>query len=163
MDLTKKIIAFLCCCAACCLLGCSINIFEKPEMLDGPGMEYAPQWEKFVLSRTDSYVQYNFWFSVSDDTEEPLLTGECFDEKGNQYIEEEGIPLSGETIWALRWMDLEKLEEEVPFSDDLEPILDDSEITLTLVLADGKTVKKNISGELAMEIYQLLLPYFTKS
>ena len=70
--------------------------------------------------------------------------------------------LSAEDLWELRWMDLQMLDVPIEFPEDLEPILDDSKITLSLVLPSGETVEKNASGDLSMEIYQLLLPYFKK-
>lgn len=159
MRVIKGFLVLLCCGMVLSLAGCSKG---KKHMLDGPGMVYEPAWKAFTISRSDSSAQYNFWFTVSDDGDQPLVTGECYDEEGNAYAEETGIELSAEDIWRLRRMSLQTLDapEEIP--DDLEPILDDSEITLTLVLPSGETVEKNASPELSMEIYQLLLPYFKK-
>jgi hypothetical protein len=125
-------------------------------------MEYTPSWTAFTISRSDSSMQYNFWFTVTDDGDQPLVIGECCDEEGNFYEEEIGIVLSAEDLWKLRWMDLQTLDEPIEFPEDLEPILDDRKIMLSLVLPSGETVEKNASGDLSMEIYQLLLPYFEK-
>ena len=125
-------------------------------------MEYTPSWTAFTISRSDSFMQYNFWFTVTDDGDQPLVIGECCDEEGNFYEEEIGIVLSAEDLWKLRWMDLQTLDEPIEFPEDLEPILDDRKIMLSLVLPSGETVEKNASGDLSMEIYQLLLPYFKK-
>jgi hypothetical protein len=105
-------------------------------------------------------MQYNFWFTVTDDDDQPLVIGECCDEEGNFYEEEIGIVLSAEDLWKLRWMNLQMLDEPIEFPEDMEPTLDDRKITLSLVLPSGETVEKNASGDLSMEIYQLLLPYF---
>ena len=125
-------------------------------------MEYTPSWTAFTISRSDSSMQSNFWFTVTDDGDQPLVIGECCDEEGNFYEEEIGIVLSAEDIWQLRWMNLQMLDAPIEFPEDLEPILDDRKITLSLVLPGGETVEKNASGDLSMEIYQLLLPYFKK-
>ena len=125
-------------------------------------MEYIPSWTAFTISRSDSSMQYNFWFTVTDDGDQPLVIGECCDEEGNFYEEEIGTVLSAEDLWKLRWMDLQMLDEPIEFPEDMEPTLDDRKITLSLVLPSGETVEKNASGDLSMEIYQLLLPYFKK-
>ena len=66
------------------LLGCGK---EKPFMLDGPEMEYQSPWTAFTLSRSDSDPQYNFSFTVTDNGEQALVTGECNDENGNSTIQ----------------------------------------------------------------------------
>ena len=125
-------------------------------------MVYEPHWTSFTISRSDSYAQYNFWFSVSDDGDQCLVTGECRDEEGNLYQEEDGIAISAEDVWALRRMDLQALESPQELPDDPVFLLDGSIITLSLVLPSGETVEKNASDALSAEIYQLLLPYFKK-
>ena len=157
MRTNKRIIALICCIIVLSLPGCG-----KRHISDGPGMEYTPSWTAFTISRSDSSVQYNFWFTVTDDGDQPLVIGECCDEEGNFYEEEIGIVLSAEDLWQLRWMNLQMLDAPIEFPEDLEPILDDRKITLSLVLPTGETVEKNVSEELSMEIYQLLLPYFKK-
>jgi hypothetical protein len=77
-------------------------------------------------------------------------------------VDENGIELSEETIWQLRWMNLDKLETAVEWPEDLEMPLDSSEIRLTLVLSNGDVVEKNVSSHLSFHIYDLLLPYFKK-
>ena len=148
----------LLCCTALFFTGCN----RKPFMLDGPGMEYVPQWDKFTLSRSDSYPQYNFRFIVSQAEDVPILTGECTDEEGTPYLSETGIELSAETLWQLRWMDLEQLDtknQESPLPDLTESI-GHSQIYLTLTLSDGSVEEKLIGESLSLEIYELLLPYF---
>lgn len=138
------------------LLGCGK---EKPFMLDGPQMEYQSPWTAFTISRIDSNTRYHFWFTVTDDGDQPLVTGECSDEEGNSYMEETGIAISAEDLWQLRWMDLDQLPDEEPWPEDLEQPLDTESITLTLTLSDGTVVEKNASSDLSIEIYTLLLPY----
>ena len=139
------------------LFGCGK---KEPQMLDGPGMEYVPNWTEFTLSRSDSYARYNFSFTVTDTDSDPSVSGTCRDEDGNEYDVETGIVLTGETLWTLRRLNLEQLPEEEPWSEDLELPLDAATITLTLTMADGNVVKKNASSNLSIEIYNLLLPYF---
>ena len=133
---------------------------EDPFMLDGPDMEYTPPWTAFTISRSDSNAQYQFWFTVTDADPDDLVTGACADAQGNHFAEQTGIAISTETWQALQWMNLEQLEEETPWPEDLERPLDDSSITLSITLSDGTVINKQASGKLSMEIYQLLLPYF---
>ena len=154
MRVRKLIVLLLCCSIALSLLGCG-----KRHMSDGPDMEYKPAWTEFTISRSDSSAQNNFRFTVSDDGEQPLVIGECYDEEGNFYEEEIGIELSAEDLWQLRWMNLQILDEPSGFPEDVEPRLGESRITLSLMLPSGENVEKNISADLSMEIYELLLPY----
>lgn len=131
-------------------------------MVDGPDMECVPQWSEFLLSRSDSSTQNSFWFKVTEQEDTVLVIGECNDENGNEYVDENGIELSEETIWQLRWMNLDKMETAVEWPEDLEMPLDSSEIRLTLVLSNGDVVEKNVSSDLSFQIYDLLLPYFKK-
>ena len=128
-------------------------------MPDGPGMEYTPEWTEFTLSRSDSYAQYNFSFTVTEGETDPVVSGVCRDEDGNEY-DETGIVISEDTLWTLRRMNPEQLPDEGPRPEDLELPLDAATITLTLTMADGTVVKKNASSNLSIEIYNLLLPYF---
>lgn len=132
------------------LLGCGR---EKPFMVDGPDMEYQSPWTAFTLSRTDSNTQYQFWFTVTDDGEYALVTGECSDDEGNSFMEKNGIEISTEDLWQLRWMDFDQLPE------NMEQPTDMPNITLTLTLSDGTVEQKIVSSDLSMKIYELLLPY----
>lgn len=138
------------------LFGCGK---EKPHVPDGSGMEYTPEWTEFTLSRSDSYAQYNFSFTVTEGDTAPVVSGVCRDEDGNEYGET-GIVISGDTLWTLRRMNLEQLPDEEPWPEDLELPLDMETVKMTITLSDGTVVKKNVSSNLSMEIYQILLPYF---
>ena len=137
------------------------EVEEDPFMLDGPSMEYTPPWTAFSISRSSSNTLYSFWFTVTDSDSDTLVTGECQDRDGRSYEEQEGIPISMETLEALRLMELEHLEEAVEWPEGTEMPLDDDLLTLTVTLADGTVVKKNASGDLSIEIYELLLPYLS--
>ena len=152
----QKIDGVIGCCSALVLGGC------KNPVTDGPGMEYIPQWKGFTVSRTDSLAQYAFWFAVSDDGEEPLVTGECRDAEGNLYLEETGIRISSETLWQLRRLNLEKLEVKTQ-TEEIPGLLDGSAVTLSLTLPDGEIVEMKASGELSLQIYSILLPYFVEN
>lgn len=156
----KRLIAWSLCCILLVFTGCTKH------MADGPDMEYTPKWTSFTVLRSDSYAQYNFWFTVTDGWEEALLTGECRDEDGDLCQEEAGIRLSDETVWQLRRLDLEQLEDDVP--QELEEgwedliILDAASVQLLLTLPDGTVVEKSISTEMSMMLYELLMPYLAK-
>ena len=137
------------------LFGCA-----KPQILDGPGMVNDRPWREFTLSRSDSYAQYNFWFTVQDAKSEYLLTGECRDEDGNEYCTESGVPLSAEDAQYLRELWLAELPDVQPDGDDDLILLDAPEITLVLTWNDGTQTKKAISGDTSIELYQRFLPYF---
>ena len=122
-------------------------------------MEYQSPWTSFTLTRTDSNTQYSFWFEVTETDDGAVVTGSCHDEDGMDYKTDTAIPISGEDLWQLRWMDFDQLPEEEPWPEDLEQPTDMARITLTLTLSDGTVEEKNASGDLSMEIYKLLLPY----
>ena len=132
---------------------------EDPFMLDGPSMEHQGSWESFSLSYRGTEAQDGFFFEVTD-LEQAVVVGECNDEEGNSFVAEEGIPLAEEDLEALRNMMLEDLPEQYKFPEDMEPIMDDHSLDLTLIFSDGTTVEKSISSETAFEIYKILLPYF---
>lgn len=133
------------------LFGCT-----KPQILDGPGMVNDRPWREFTLSRTDSYAQYNFWFTVQDAKSEYLLTGECRDEVGNEYCMERGVPLSEEDAQYLLALYLAELPDKV--EDEILP--DAPEITLVLTGNDDTQTKKALPGEISIELYHRFLPYF---
>lgn len=132
---------------------------EQPFMLDGPGMEYHSPWTEFTVTRSGSNTQYNFWFTVVDNGDQALVTGECSDDKGHSYFEEVGIAISAEDLWQLRWMDFHLLDEPTEWPEDMELPTDMTDITLKITLTDGTVEEKNASSELSMEICNLLLPY----
>ena len=133
------------------LLGCA-----KPQILDGPGMVNDRPWREFTLSRADSYAQYNFWFTVQDAKSEYLLTGECRDEDGNEYIMENGVPLSEEDAQYLRDLWLAELSDAV----EDEILLDAPQVSLVLTWNDGTQTEKALPGKTSIELYHRFLPYF---
>ena len=155
--LLRLAVVFVCMTWLLSLLGCGK---AKPEVLDGPDMEYTPKWTEFTLSRSDSYAQHNFSFTVTEGDTEPMVSGVCRDEDGNEYDVQTGITITGDTLWTLRRLNLEQLPEEEPWPEDLEIPLDMESVTLMLTLPDGTVEKKNASSNLSIEIYHLLLPYF---
>lgn len=156
------VLLVFCCCAIFALWGC------KHHMDDGPGMEYTPGWSEFEISRTDRFAQYNFFFRVIDG-EQPSMIGECVSENGENYSEENGIKLSDETMWALYRLNLGQLETfspeesaEVLEDEEAQTIMNDSAISLSIMLPDGTVEEKRISSDLSLRIYEILFPYFTK-
>ena len=132
---------------------------RKPEMLDGPGMVYEPPWIAFSLTSSGSSARHQFRFTVEEKEDVSWLTGVCRDEDGI-YENQEGIALSVEDLWKLRWLDLHTLEDASELPEDPEHVLDGSKVTLTLTLPNGQVVAKNASLMLSLEIYEILLPYF---
>lgn len=137
------------------LFGCA-----KPQILDGPRMVNDRPWREFTLSRTDSYAQYNFWFTVQDAKSEYLLTGECRDESGNAYCMESDVSLSEEDAQYLRELYLAELPDVQPDGDDDLILLDAPEITLVLTWNDGTKTEKALPGKTSIELYPRFLPYF---
>ena len=136
---------------------------EEPTMLDGPSMEYQEPWTKFTLSRTSTNTLYSFYFAVWNTDTDAFVSGECQDKEGHSYENESGIPITHDTLEKLRLLYLEQLPDVSGFNeteDDMDQILDDDIISLSVTLADGTVVEKYASGNITMEIYQLLLPYF---
>jgi hypothetical protein len=154
-----KIPAVLATCAACVLslFGCG-----KDHILDGPGMVNDLTWTEFTVTRSDSYAQHNFWFTVEYRESGFFLTGECRDENGNLLENEEGILVSTETVRALRSLMLGDLPDAKPDSagDDVL-LLDAPDYSLLLTYMDGSRQEKAITDELSLLIYRHFLPYFT--
>ena len=133
------------------LVGCT-----KP--LDGPGMVNDRPWREFTLTRSDSFAQYNFWFTVQVTDSGYLLTGQCRDEGGNEYVQESGVPLSEGDGQYLRALWLGELPDAALDEDDLI-LLDAPTVRLFLTMIDGTQQEKYLSDDISIEIYHLFLPY----
>ena len=144
--------------AAACLMA----LFGCTKPVDGPGMVNDRPWLEFTLSRSASYAQYNFWFTVRDTETGYLLTGECRDESGNEYAMETGVLLSEADGQYLRdlWLG-EQPDVQTEGEDDLI-LLDAPDVRLVLTWRDGTQQEKYIPEETSIEIYERFLPYFTK-
>ena len=141
--------------AACLLtlVGCT-----KP--LDGPGMVNDRPWREFTLTRSDSFAQYNFWFTVQVTETGYLLTGQCRDEDGNEYVQESGVPLSEGDGQYLRALWLGELPDAAAQEDDDDLILLDAPtVRLFLTGLDGTQQEKCLSDDISIEIYHRFLPY----
>ena len=119
-------------------------------------------WQEFTLSRSDSYAQYNFWFTVQDTDTGYLLTGECRDENGNAYALETGVPLSEADGQYLRDLWLGEQPDVQPDGDEDLILLDAPDVRLVLTCLDGTQQEKYLPEEKSIEIYNRFLPYFTK-
>lgn len=134
---------------------------DKKHILDGPGMVNDQPWKAFTLSRTDSYSQYNFWFTVEQGDFAFLLSGECQGDDGERYCLEEGVELSSEDLQYLRNLRLHELADVIPTNvDDELMILDSPEISLVLTFMDGNSQEKALSSDSSIQIYKRFLPYF---
>ena len=140
--------------AACLLtlVGCT-----KP--LDGPGMVNDRPWREFTLTRSDSFAQYNFWFTVQVTETGYLLTGQCRDEDGNEYVQESGVPLSEGDGQYLRALWLGELPDAAAQEDDDLILLDAPTVRLFLTGLDGTQQEKCLSDDTSIEIYHRFLPY----
>ena len=141
---------------------CLMALFGCTKPVDGPGMVNDRPWREFTLSRSDSYAQYNFWFTVRDKETGYLLTGECRDGSGNEYAMETGVLLSEADGQYLRCLWLgEQPDVQTEGEDDLI-LLDAPDVRLVLTWRDGTQQEKYIPEETSIEIYERFLPYFTK-
>ena len=140
--------------AACLLtlVGCT-----KP--LDGPGMVNDRPWREFTLTRSDSFAQYNFWFTVQVTETGYLLTGQCRDEDGNEYVQESGVLLSEGDGQYLRALWLGELPDAAAQEDDDLILLDAPIVRLFLTGLDGTQMEKCLSDDISIEIYHRFLPY----
>ena len=140
--------------AAACLLA----LFGCAKPVDGPGMVNDRPWQEFTLSRSDSWAQYNFWFTVQDTDTGYLLTGQCRDEVGNEYSLETGAPLSEGDGQYLRALWLGELPDAAAQEDDLL-LLDAPTVRLFLTMIDGTQQEKCLSDDISIEMYHRFLPY----
>lgn len=145
----------------CALFGCNKDKY----ILDGPGMVNDHPWQSFTVSRSDSYAQHNFWFTVEYRGTSHILTGECRTEDGDQISIEDGVTLSKEDDKYLVNLWLASLPDVEPDKGDIddEPIpLDSPDYYLTLTMMDDTTTEKAVTGDLTLELYERFLPYFEK-
>lgn len=158
----KKVIRFA------MLFGATACIFSlfgcgRKHLQDGPGMVNDLNWKAFTLSRSDSFAQYNFTFTVERCDTGYLLTGECRDQDGDEYCEQEGMRLSDDDIPYLRSLNLGNLPDLPPASpdeaDDLI-VLDAPVITLSVTYLDGKTQDKIMTEDFSIQFYERFLHYF---
>lgn len=156
MNRKKVAVLLMCIPFLLSLFGC-----RKPGMVDGPGMVNTQVWESFELSRWDSDTTHSFWFTLKNDADCYLLTGQCTDRNGKTYYEEEGIQVPNAEAEALRRFNLEALPDRVELLDgDLIPPEDDYEVRLTLIFFDGSRLEKTIDSDTSIALYEELLPYF---
>ena len=141
----------------------SLSGCGKKHVPDGTGMVNDQPWRGFTLSRSDSYAQYNFWFTVQRNDLGCLLTGECRDENGEVYVleSENGIQLSAEDMQYLRSLWLGELPDVAAEEKEEEVILLDApDITFVLTWLDHTRQEKILPSDVSIEIYEHFLPYF---
>ena len=141
---------------------CLMALFGCTKPVDGPGMVNDRPWREFTLSRSDSFAQYNFWFTVRDTETGYLLTGACRDESGNEYAMETGVLLSEADGQYLRCLWLGEQPDVQTEGEDEAILLDAPDVRLVLTWRDGTQQEKYIPEETSIEIYEQFLPYFTK-
>ena len=73
---------------------------------------------------------------------------------------ERGVPLSAEDAQYLRDLWLGEQPDVQPDGDDDLILLDAPDVRLVLTYNDGTQTKKALPGEISIELYHRLLPYF---
>ena len=144
------------------LFGCR-NKKKNPFILDGPGMVNVAEFKKLDISRSDSYAQYNFWFTLEESDFSFFVSGECRDENGTIYTLESGVcELSHEDYEYFRHLKLDSLSDVKKTEQSEEIILDAPLYSMTLFYSDGVTHEKSIDTDLTLDFYDRLLPYFVE-
>ena len=144
------------------LFGCR-NKKKNLFILDGPGMVYVAEFEKLDISRSDSYAQYNFSFTLEQSDFSFFVSGECRDENGTVYNLESGVcELSYEDYQYFRHLNLDSLSDVKKTEVSEEIVLDAPQYSMTLFYSDGVTHEKAIDTDLTLNFYDRLLPYFVK-
>ena len=153
------------------------NFFKKlfgnkknKHILDGPGMVNPFTWNKFCVSRTDSYAQHNFSITVVNDYSKCILTGTLRDDDGTIYEEEDGIVIKGSDAKKIRTWDPESLPdvENKIYNDEIKDvlegceILDASYVSIVVQYIDGTEQKKVDADDFSLKFYKAVLPYFQK-
>ena len=145
--------------ALAAVAACLLTLVGCTKPLDGPGMVNDRPWREFTLTRSDSFAQYNFWFTVQVTETGYLLTGRCRDEDGNEYVQESGVPLSEGDGQYLRGLWLGELPDAAAQEDDDLILLDAPTVRLFLTGLDRTQQEKCLSDDISIEIYHRFLPY----
>lgn len=145
--------------ALAAVAACLLTLVGCTKPLDGPGMVNDRPWREFTLTRSDSFAQYNFWFTVQVTETGYLLTGRCRDEDGNEYVQESGVPLSEGDGQYLRALWLGELPDAAAQEEDDLILLDAPTVRLFLTGLDGTQQEKCLSDDISIEIYHRFLPY----
>ena len=165
MNRIKRLaVIFMCFAFLASLFGC--NKQKKPDITDTSGVTEkvtaSGEWESFTISKSSMDNCASFWYTVSEENECYILTGICRDYDGNEYDhEEEGIPLTDETVKILRDYKLERMPDEKKSALD-DMVLDGDIESFIVTFEDGTTVKKSVPYEISCEIESLLREYFVK-
>ena len=145
--------------ALAAVAACLLTLVGCTKPVDGPGMVNDRPWREFTLTRSDSFAQYNFWFTVQVTETGYLLTGQCRDEDGNEYAQESGVPLSEGDGQYLRALWLGELPDAAAQDEDDLILLDAPIVRLFLTGLDGTQQEKCLSDDISIEMYHRFLPY----
>ena len=128
------------------------NTTEAVNTTERIGME----WKMISVSRRCMDNSYSFSLSVSKKDGVYILTGDCHDDDGNPYENEEGIVLSDETVKRLLELDLGALPDYKESA--LEGMVLDGDMTsFTVIYEDGTISRKE---EIYLnEVYTMLRAY----
>ena len=102
---------------------------------------------------------YSFSLSVSKKDGVYVLTGDCHDDDGNPYENEEGIVLSDETVERLLELDLGALHDYK--ESELDGMILDADMTSFTVIYEDGTISRKEETYLG-EVYTMLREYLIK-
>ena len=127
-------------------------------------MVNVPAFKKIDISRSDSYAQYNFSFTLDKSDFSFFVSGECRDENGTIYELESGsCELSHTDFQYFNNLKLDSLPDVKKTEGPEEIILDAPDYSMHLTYSDGITREKSIDTDLTLDFYNRLLPYFVNN
>lgn len=165
-NINKSVVIIMCIATILSLFGC------KKHMVDGPGMEMPTEWIMLELSRSDSYAQHNFNFTVKELDRSYFVTGECRDEYG-EYELTEPVKLAKKDYNYIKELKLDSFvhipsesesnnsESDVSFDELI--VLDAPSISIVLTYYNGDTKEIGDVNSVSITLYKKLLPYFRKN
>ena len=146
MRIWKTSVVVLCVLLISLLGGCS-----KKHMLDGPGMINDLAWEDFTITGDGSFSEYAFSLTVQSG--ENRVYGELHDADGTLF-QLEATEIHPDDFRYLRSLYIGEFVE-IKSDEQRNP-----HVNMNIHYLDGTPEEKEISEELAAEIYARFLPYF---
>lgn len=152
-------VIFMCFAFLASLFGCNKQKQPDSNTTTPPTVTASGEWKSFTISKSSMDNSASFWFTVTEEGEDYILTGICRDYEGNEYDhEEEGITLTDETVKILRDYKLEKMPDERKSPLD-DMVLDADMESFTVTFDDGTFVKKAVPYDISSEVESLLRDY----
>ena len=135
----------------CVLLVLLLSGCEKKHRLDGPGMINDLAWEDFTITGDGSFSEYAFSLTVQSG--ENRICGELRDTDGTLF-QLEATEIHPDDFRYLRSLYIGEFIE-IKSDEQRNP-----HVNMNIHYLDGTPEEKEISEELAAEIYARFLPYF---